>query len=39
MTRVTARLVAPAVGGVLIEVLGGFNWNFFLEAGAYFVWC
>lgn len=34
-TRVTARLVAPAVGGVLIEVLGGFDWNFFLEAGAY----
>ncbi|MDA0734928.1 MAG: MFS transporter [Chloroflexi bacterium] len=34
-TRTSTRLLGPALGGVLIEVLGGFNWNFFLEAGAY----
>ena len=33
--RTGTRLLGPALGGVLIELLGGFNWNFFLEAGAY----
>lgn len=34
-TRTGTRLLGPALGGVLIELLGGFNWNFFLEAAAY----
>lgn len=33
--RTSTRLLGPALGGVLIELLGGFNWNFFLEAVAY----
>ena len=34
-TRTGTRLLGPALGGVLIEVLGGFSWNFFIEAGSY----
>ena len=34
-TRTGTRLLGPALGGVLIEVLGGFSWNFYIEAGAY----
>ena len=33
--RTGTRLLGPALGGVLIEVMGGFDWNFFLEAGSY----
>ena len=32
----TTRIVAPAVGGIIIATLG-FNWNFFLEALAYII--
>ena len=34
MAHPTMRIVGPAVGGLLIATLG-FNWNFFIEAGAY----
>ena len=34
-TRTGTRLLGPALGGVLIEVLGGFSWNFYIEAGSY----
>ena len=34
-TRTGTRLLGPALGGVLIELLGGFSWNFFIEAGSY----
>lgn len=32
----TTRIVAPAIGGIIIATLG-FNWNFFLEALAYII--
>ena len=34
-TRTATRLLGPALGGVLIEVFGGYSWNFYLEAAAY----
>ena len=34
MAHPSMRIVGPAVGGLLIATLG-FNWNFFIEAGAY----
>ncbi|GIS82427.1 MAG: hypothetical protein CM1200mP15_10590 [Dehalococcoidia bacterium] len=34
-TRTATRLIGPALGGVLIEVFGGYNWNFYLESAAY----
>ena len=34
LTRTSARLVAPAIGGMLIYLLG-FKWNFYIEAACY----
>jgi len=34
MVYPTTRIIAPAIGGLIIATLG-FNWNFFLEALAY----
>ncbi len=34
LTRTSARLVAPALGGMLIYLLG-FKWNFYIEAACY----
>jgi len=34
-TRTATRLLGPALGGILIEVFGGYDWNFYLEAAAY----
>ena len=34
MVYPTTRIIAPAIGGLIIATLG-FNWNFFLEAMAY----
>ena len=34
MVYPTTRIIAPAIGGLIIATLG-FNWNFFLEAVAY----
>jgi predicted MFS family arabinose efflux permease len=34
-TRTATRLLGPALGGILIEVFGGYNWNFYLEAACY----
>ena len=34
LTRTSARLVAPAIGGMLIYSLG-FKWNFYIEAACY----
>lgn len=32
----TARIMAPAIGGIIIATLG-FNWNFLIEAAAYLI--